>query len=178
MVIGYATVSKEEAEKINEHNKLYEDDKLHVAESASPTQLGSGVYMVNNPDIWKGEEGSWYCAIKASKWQMKTIRKAYIPKSILKMESGVTRQLFLWDQDEPVVVNYMRSELLMRKPEKALRFSWVRRENWEIQMLIPTDVVKKGKLDPWAKCFESKDELEIVDDRTLAPFAGSTIRME
>ncbi|KAJ5033585.1 uncharacterized protein L3040_008697 [Drepanopeziza brunnea f. sp. 'multigermtubi'] len=159
MVIGYATVSKEEAEKINEHNKLYEHDKLHVTESASPTQLGPGVYMVNKPDIWKGEGGSWYCAIKASKWQMKKIRKAYIPRSLLKLESGVSRRIFLWNQDETVIVNYMSSELWMRKPQKALRFSWVRRGYWEMQMLIPTDVVKKDKLDLWAKCFESEDEL-------------------
>jgi hypothetical protein len=94
---------------------------------------------------------------------MKFIGKVYIPTSTLKMtSSGAVERQYLWGQGEDVIVAYIKSEKLVSRPKKALRFSWVKQgtgTGWQPQMAIPKDVVEKDKLDIWAKCFESEAEL-------------------
>ncbi|KAJ5046633.1 uncharacterized protein L3040_003871 [Drepanopeziza brunnea f. sp. 'multigermtubi'] len=102
-VIGYATVSEEQAKLINKDNKLYEGDELHVKRPPYALQTGSGFYILNGPE-----------------------------------------------------------------PKEALRFSWVKGfKGWQLQMLIPTDVVKKDDLELRARCFASEEELMKFSHVTL-----------
>ncbi|EKD17087.1 hypothetical protein MBM_04664 [Drepanopeziza brunnea f. sp. 'multigermtubi' MB_m1] len=155
-VIGYAIVSEDEAERIN-------DNKLYVEESASPTQLGNGFIIVSEISKEMRGEENWYCAVQANKNKLKNIDKAYIPKSYKKRTWPEERNL--WGEGEKAIVRYLWSISFVRKPFAALRFSWVKgTTNQQMQMLIPTKVVNNGGLDLSVQCFESEDELKRFSD--------------
>ncbi|KAI9051830.1 hypothetical protein LZ554_004092 [Drepanopeziza brunnea f. sp. 'monogermtubi'] len=151
-VIGYATVPTSQALRINEDNKLY------VPEFEYRPQLGPGIYLVNEPGSWQGDEGSWYCAIKARRWKMNRIKKVFIPKTYLSLTDDGIKENQLWGAEEGVILEYIKM-LMISKPAKALRFSWVKGIRWQLQMAIPKEVVEKDDLDLWAQCFESEEEL-------------------
>ncbi|EKD14916.1 hypothetical protein MBM_07127 [Drepanopeziza brunnea f. sp. 'multigermtubi' MB_m1] len=159
-VIGYATVSEEQAKLINKDNKLYEGDELHVKRPPYALQTGSGFYILNGPGNWvrssiDEEERRWYCAIEARKRKMKNIGKIKIPIS-------------LWSENEEEIVDYITLTRLVSEPKEALRFSWVKGfKGWQLQMLIPTDVVKKDDLELRARCFASEEELMKFSHVTL-----------
>ncbi|KAJ5054615.1 uncharacterized protein L3040_000882 [Drepanopeziza brunnea f. sp. 'multigermtubi'] len=173
ILIGYGVVSSKEAARINEKNKL------RVEPFEYTSQLGPGFYIVNKASGYSYLEGDWFCAIKARKWKTKRVPKAYIPPSYVKKPStrnraqvhpsGVAnKQIKLWGQKEEVFHEYLRTELSISEPEKALRFSWVKDIEWILQMNIPMDVVNNDDLDLWAKCFPTPEELwkyskEVVD---------------
>ncbi|KAI9047455.1 hypothetical protein LZ554_008174 [Drepanopeziza brunnea f. sp. 'monogermtubi'] len=159
-IIGYAVVSEEEAERINY------DNKLHIEEYKYLNQLGSGFYMVNQPDNWlDGEEWSWYCVIRANKKKLANIDKVYVPESYQKMTSdGRMEEQSLVGGDDEFIVEYIKSETGFSDPEAALRFTWVQGSNWHLQMAVPTKVVDGGHLGEWAKCFKTRNEMEVSDD--------------
>jgi hypothetical protein len=107
----------------------------------------------------QGVEESCYCVIKADKKKMADFGMAWIPKSYQKMTSDKQiEEQDVWDKDEDVIVDYVKS-LVPEKPEKALRFSYVKGPHWWLQMVIPTNVIDDDDLDLWAKCYRSQDEL-------------------
>ncbi|EKD20015.1 uncharacterized protein L3040_002308 [Drepanopeziza brunnea f. sp. 'multigermtubi'] len=160
-VIGYATVPSEEAQRINA------DNKVHVRETDSLTQLGPGFFIVSEPDSWFGGEDSWFCAVMAKGKKMKQIPKAYIPKSYeVKTWNGWVEE-YLWGAREQSIVEYIRSELSIKKADEALRVSWVKGMAWHLHMLIPKKVVENDNLDLWAQCFETIDELMAFSDETI-----------
>ncbi|EKD15478.1 hypothetical protein MBM_06106 [Drepanopeziza brunnea f. sp. 'multigermtubi' MB_m1] len=137
--LGYGIVSQEEADMINE------DNKLHFEELAYVNRLGFGLWMA---DERKVEE----------------IGKVWIPKSYQKVASdGQVEQQDLWADDEDAIVKYIES-LTLEEPERALRLSWVEGIPWQLQMVIPANVVTNNDLDFWAKCFESEDALMDFSD--------------
>ncbi|KAI9046999.1 hypothetical protein LZ554_009073 [Drepanopeziza brunnea f. sp. 'monogermtubi'] len=151
--IGYATVSKEDAERIND------DNKLHKVPSENP-QLGPGLYLVNHFTRLPQIEENWYCAIKADTEKIKSINKVYVPKSY-KVYPEETQQT-LWYAGEEVIEEYLKTVELMnaREPSEALRFSWVPGIA-QMQMLIPERVIEKDEaLELWAACFKSEEELK------------------
>ncbi|KAJ5041578.1 uncharacterized protein L3040_005158 [Drepanopeziza brunnea f. sp. 'multigermtubi'] len=161
IVIGYTTVPESQALRINEHNKPV------VQESEYRTQLGPGLYMVNRVGSWKGDEGSWYCAIKARNWKMKMIGKAFVPKTFMGTTVNGIEQTQLWGADEEVIVEYIRNKLGMSHPANALRLSWVLGIKWQLQMAIPKKVVDEDKLDLWAQCFRTEAELYAFSNKVI-----------
>ncbi|KAI9052331.1 hypothetical protein LZ554_003681 [Drepanopeziza brunnea f. sp. 'monogermtubi'] len=159
-VIGYATVSEIQAKLINQDNKLHRGNKLYVEKPQYVPHTGSGFYILNEPGNWirssVGEDkGRWYCAIRARKIQMRDIAKIKIPVSLM-------------SEDEEKIVDHIASTNLIRKPKEALRFSYIKgSKRWQLQMLIPTDVITKDDLKLWAQCFESEQEL--VDFSKVVP---------
>ncbi|EKD18144.1 hypothetical protein MBM_03916 [Drepanopeziza brunnea f. sp. 'multigermtubi' MB_m1] len=152
IIIGYAQLPEEQAKRINQSNKLYVDESPYL------NRLGLGFYLINDPRVWLGKEGGWYCAIKANESKMRNIEKVYIPKSYEQKIWNRVEQVNLWGGTEEVIVDYIEFESKPKilQPEKALRFSL----NWQMQMLIPTKVVDNGDLDLWGKCFRSENELK------------------
>ncbi|KAJ5032492.1 uncharacterized protein L3040_009095 [Drepanopeziza brunnea f. sp. 'multigermtubi'] len=161
-LIGYAIASEEQARLINDGHK---PRLLPPVEGSEPAgALGAGFYMLNKPSGWRATEESWYCAIRAKKSKIKKISKVWIPKAYEKRtEEGILDQE-LWDQSEDVITEYIQAEASIDDPEaaeKALRFSWVMgASDWQLQMLIPTNVLNNYNLDLWARCFDSEDELK------------------
>ncbi|EKD21346.1 hypothetical protein MBM_00459 [Drepanopeziza brunnea f. sp. 'multigermtubi' MB_m1] len=164
--IGYARVSESLAERINDKNKLIVE--------GSGGSIGPGFYLVNDPAGWISE-GSWYCAVKASKRKIKKMDKVYIPKSHLTKisETQVERQN-LWGEDETLIEKYITGRHLggksyIKDPKKTLRFSWVKNTNeqWQLQMAIPKKVLEESHLGLWAKCFQSEEELKKYSDRVI-----------
>ncbi|KAI9055717.1 hypothetical protein LZ554_000659 [Drepanopeziza brunnea f. sp. 'monogermtubi'] len=168
IVIGYAVVSAEDAKFINEKNELYVESFLYTS------SLGPGFYMVNEPREWTSLEGDWFCAVKARRWKMKRAPKAYIPKTYtknpkkpwwnlkkvqVKHSDVAPKPIPLWGEDEIVFEEYLKKELSISKPDKALRFAWVKDLNWRMQMAIPMEEVNTNKLDLWAQCFPTEEEL-------------------
>ncbi|KAJ5032595.1 uncharacterized protein L3040_009193 [Drepanopeziza brunnea f. sp. 'multigermtubi'] len=156
--LGYGIVSQEEADMINE------DNKLHFEELAYVNRLGFGLWMVNELVSLEGIEEKWYCAIEADERKVEEIGKVWIPKSYQKVASdGQVEQQDLWADDEDAIVKYIES-LTLEEPERALRLSWVEGIPWQLQMVIPANVVTNNDLDFWAKCFESEDALMDFSD--------------
>ncbi|EKD15577.1 hypothetical protein MBM_06205 [Drepanopeziza brunnea f. sp. 'multigermtubi' MB_m1] len=155
-------VTNEQARLINDGHK---PRLLPPVEGSEPAgALGAGFYMLNKPSGWRATEESWYCAIRAKKSKIKKISKVWIPKAYEKRtEEGILDQE-LWDQSEDVITEYIQAEASIDDPEaaeKALRFSWVMgASDWQLQMLIPTNVLNNYNLDLWARCFDSEDELK------------------
>ncbi|EKD17181.1 uncharacterized protein L3040_005399 [Drepanopeziza brunnea f. sp. 'multigermtubi'] len=166
-VIGYRTVGEEEAELINDGNKPYRDE-FYDAERAGINQLGNGFYMTAVPAGWAGDptEKNWYCVIEAEKENIEDVGKAWIPEFYQKMTwNGQFEEENLWVGDEEVIVDYIES--LTPNPEKALRFSYISYVGWDLQMVIPTQVLNDDELELWAQCFESKEELLEYSDKTV-----------
>ncbi|KAI9053584.1 hypothetical protein LZ554_002538 [Drepanopeziza brunnea f. sp. 'monogermtubi'] len=156
--IGYGIVSKEEADMINE------DNKLHFEELAYVNRLGFGLFVVNELVSLEGIEEKWYCAIEADESKVEEMSKVWIPKSYQRVASDDRiEQQELWAEDEDVIVEYIES-LMLEEPERTLRLSWVEGIPWQLQMVIPANVVMNNDLDFWAKCFESEDALMDFSD--------------
>ncbi|KAI9054959.1 hypothetical protein LZ554_002102 [Drepanopeziza brunnea f. sp. 'monogermtubi'] len=160
--IGYAKLPAAQARRINQNNRL------QYMKGAQPSldKLGAGVYLVNDPEMFLGEKGDWYCGIKANKQKLKEIGKIWIPQAYQKSTPAGLKEQELWAQEERDILNYIKStskRLELNNPEKALRFSL----SYQMQMLIPKQVVINGDLDLWAKCFESQDDLEDLSDDVI-----------
>ncbi|KAI9053482.1 hypothetical protein LZ554_002438 [Drepanopeziza brunnea f. sp. 'monogermtubi'] len=148
--------------------------------SSTAAPLGAGFYMLNKPSGWEATDGSWYCAIKARTSRIRKTPKVWIPKDYEEQTARGPESSELWNQDEDVIVNYIQTEALLYEPDaeaaqKALRLSWVRGANnqWQLQMLIPTNVLNNNDLKLWAKCFDSEDGLKKFSDKVI-PWDDST----
>ncbi|EKD13050.1 uncharacterized protein L3040_007130 [Drepanopeziza brunnea f. sp. 'multigermtubi'] len=140
ITIGYATVTPDVAERINQ-----QDGKLYVRRSFYEKPLGDGFYLVNDPLTWEGVHNSWYCAITAKKSAYKRLDKTFVPRTY-------------WNQPESAIVDYLRSTTWVTNAETALRFSWIEGNNWALQMLIPKIVIEEDLMGLRAKCFQSRQE--------------------
>ncbi|EKD14761.1 uncharacterized protein L3040_007357 [Drepanopeziza brunnea f. sp. 'multigermtubi'] len=158
-VIGYALVSEEDAENINY------DNKLHIENYAAINQLGSGFYLLNEPDKWLTGGGYWHCVVRANKEKLKNIDKVYIPESYQRMNSeDRVEEISLVGGDEEPILEYIRSEAAFSNPEIALRFMWAQGIERHLLMSVPRAVVEGGHLSEWAKCFKTREEMEVSDD--------------
>ncbi|KAI9049099.1 hypothetical protein LZ554_006947 [Drepanopeziza brunnea f. sp. 'monogermtubi'] len=153
--IGYRTVSKAEAELINDDdndNKLRKDENSDSALRLNP--LGYGIYI--------GDQGDWYCVVKADSSKIDQISKVWIPEFWQKTDQfgePIGQEELYGNED--LTVGYIKT--VVPEPEKALRFSNVGL-NGELQMLIPTKVVDNNDLELWSKCYETEEELREVSD--------------
>ncbi|KAI9051252.1 hypothetical protein LZ554_005353 [Drepanopeziza brunnea f. sp. 'monogermtubi'] len=170
IVIGYASLPADEAKDINKDNRIY------VQESALVTQLGAGFHMINDPKRLPSVVGTWYCAIKAKREQLDNIGMVYIPQSYEKLSSRIPQpneewpvriKQKLWFESEEVILRFLISTALTKYPHSALRFSWVSGVPWQLQMVVPMDVVNSGELKLWGKCFKSKKDLEKYSDKVI-----------
>ncbi|EKD13042.1 hypothetical protein MBM_08804 [Drepanopeziza brunnea f. sp. 'multigermtubi' MB_m1] len=144
-VIGYRTVAKVHRDEAFDNEDFYLNS------------IGFGVYMVQEPAGWFGQESDWYCVIRADIEKIDSIDKAWIPLTWEKEnEDGKVEKIELYGEEE-LTVEYIRS-LMIPEPEKALRLSTIDDEG-SLQMLIPTKVVNSGVLDLWAICFETPEKL-------------------
>ncbi|KAI9055926.1 hypothetical protein LZ554_000861 [Drepanopeziza brunnea f. sp. 'monogermtubi'] len=153
-VIAYRTVSKEEAESINELERPYRDIEFDAFADSNP--LGNALYTVNKPAGWQAKDDDYYCVIKADREKIQRASKVWVPK----MPSS--------NAVEEHVLQYIESLRVVPDPWKALRFSHISEPGGDLQMAIPTEMVNNNDLDLWAKCWETKEDLtedsdEIVD---------------
>ncbi|KAI9054077.1 hypothetical protein LZ554_001248 [Drepanopeziza brunnea f. sp. 'monogermtubi'] len=168
-VIGYRTVAEGEADLINEDNKPCREVLIDEARQKI-NQLGNGLHITREPGSWDGFPWwrNWYCVIEADINKIAEARKIYIPEYYQGTDrDGQRNEVVLWHAGEDVIVDYI-ARTIPQEPGKALRFSWIADFEWEMQMLIPTDVVNNDGLDLWSECFETRDELkkyssEVVD---------------
>ncbi|KAK1707783.1 hypothetical protein BDP67DRAFT_568748 [Colletotrichum lupini] len=168
MVIGYRTVSEEEATEINRKNAPFRDPDYDDSEGWS--QLGNGVYTTPTPAGWSSYGVSnWYCAIKADEDKFTAATKAWIPYA----DYYDNR---LWNQGESALTGYI-SDSLNEEPDKTLRLSYIGGHGYNEQMLIPTEMVNSDALDFYAQCFGTKQELldysdEVVDYDSWSNLVG------
>ncbi|KAJ5054781.1 uncharacterized protein L3040_001045 [Drepanopeziza brunnea f. sp. 'multigermtubi'] len=165
------TLVEGEATAINKTHKPFKS-RLHRGDMGYTHQIGNGFYTINSPDSWLGmlsTSDQWYCVIEANIQKFDEAAKLWIPESFEKRGFlGRSSQMDLWSQDEDVILDYIKSEMNMPKPEKVLRFSYIAYAGDRLHMLIPTKVVNDDGLGLWSICFETKAELlnysdEIVD---------------
>jgi hypothetical protein len=94
-------------------------------------------------------------------------RKIYIPEYVQRVTwDGERKDVVLWHGDEKLIVHYIGA-WISEDPEKALRFSWIYEHGWDLQMLIPTNIINSNGLDLWSKCFETKEELKKHSSETI-----------
>ncbi|EKD21549.1 hypothetical protein MBM_00662 [Drepanopeziza brunnea f. sp. 'multigermtubi' MB_m1] len=159
-IIGYRTVSREEAEVINQ-------DNIPSYEAAYqgywlPPILGSGLYVAEAITFGPVRPSDWLCAIEADSGKIAAAQKIYIPdvQYYKKSYYSAVEEKKLRTGDEEVILEYIA--LKMENPKKALRFSWVHHETWRLQMVIPTDVLRDDDLYLTAICYET--EKEVLDN--------------
>ncbi|KAI9051361.1 hypothetical protein LZ554_004408 [Drepanopeziza brunnea f. sp. 'monogermtubi'] len=156
-VIGYATVPRELALRMNEDNFVF-------PEKNSP-RLGPGFSLLNDPSLLRNTatSGDWYCAVKAKKGKVKKVGKIYIPWYYI----PINRPVFLWNGVEKEIKEYVVTFRSLKKPFDALRFGWAQDLDRKMHMLIPASVVRYGNLGLWGKCFETEDELRDFSDEVI-----------
>ncbi|KAI9055291.1 hypothetical protein LZ554_000252 [Drepanopeziza brunnea f. sp. 'monogermtubi'] len=169
VLIGFATLPEDQARRINEDNKPFveenqatlinKDNNPDVGESSTSPRLprlGLGLYLANKrkmDDIGKVYIPRYYEKSASDGKKAEETSKGWTPAPSWDQTTDERQEL--WGADEKVIVDYIKSQSLVSKPEKALRFSI----DWQWQMLIPTKVVNGGDLDLWAKCYKSEKEL-------------------
>ncbi|KAI9048303.1 hypothetical protein LZ554_008098 [Drepanopeziza brunnea f. sp. 'monogermtubi'] len=156
-VIGYRTVNKEEADLINLFGKPFRDKKFDGDKTSYIHQLGNGFYMSNKPASWVADPWDWYCAIRADADKIRKADKIFIPKYWNRATSDGLLRKYLWGGKEDFILEYIGS--MISDPEEAIRFGWIVYHEWELQMVIPTDMLNEDEFDLWGECFETKDEL-------------------
>ncbi|KAJ5054235.1 uncharacterized protein L3040_000515 [Drepanopeziza brunnea f. sp. 'multigermtubi'] len=127
-VIAYRTVTKEEADSINEHEKPSRDELFDIFPYSNP--LGNGLYTVNIPAGWPAEDHEYYCVIKADREKIEEISKVWVPKLPTSHYNN-----------EEATLKYIESWTAVLDPKKALRFSYITEADKNLQMLIPTEMV-------------------------------------
>ncbi|EKD12202.1 uncharacterized protein L3040_000330 [Drepanopeziza brunnea f. sp. 'multigermtubi'] len=169
-IIAYRTVSRAEAEYINENERPFRDRELDLR-SEEHNQLGQGFYTVNEPGGWPNVGPQWHCAIAADGEKVKAVRKVWIPEYYWttrrvgrKSKSKSTRErVQLWtyeSKNEAAILRYIES-LGVPHPERAWRLALVPSlsASVKLQMVIPTETINGNELDFWARCWETRAEL-------------------
>ncbi|EKD15779.1 hypothetical protein MBM_05790 [Drepanopeziza brunnea f. sp. 'multigermtubi' MB_m1] len=82
------------------------------------------------------------------------MEKAWIPKYD-PVPRGTTWPIPLWDQDESIIAEYMRT-LGVRDPDRALRFSNIAGAPGKKQVLIPSEVVNDDELNIYGACSDNE----------------------
>ncbi|KAJ5051905.1 uncharacterized protein L3040_001668 [Drepanopeziza brunnea f. sp. 'multigermtubi'] len=148
IVIGYARVPEDQAERINKDNRLFVDETAR-------RELGIGFDIVEYPG-YGVKEGDWYCAVTANSMHLGRIDKVYIPH--YNTYPGPIK--YLWDQGDEVIVDYIKEKGFAQDPFTALRISYIGTDDLQMQMLIPAIVIEQDYLILRAKCFDSVDDLK------------------
>ncbi|EKD14652.1 uncharacterized protein L3040_000175 [Drepanopeziza brunnea f. sp. 'multigermtubi'] len=152
IVIGYATLTEEEGQRLSENKGL------EIDEDENYNQLGAGLYTMNNPGNLMGGEGMWYCAIEANEEKLRGISKVYVPRSYERTRSfhRGPEKVDLWGAEDDVIVDFIEETYLVQDPAKALRFSWNHASPWHLLMVVPIEAANDDSLDIQARCFKSK----------------------
>ncbi|KAJ5047496.1 uncharacterized protein L3040_003320 [Drepanopeziza brunnea f. sp. 'multigermtubi'] len=154
-LIAYRIVSEDVARDINQHEKPRDQN----FDQRSSKQLGEGFYAANIIAHWRATPSAWYCAIEADIDRIRDLSKVWIP------EGNIETNQILWYKNEETILGYIQS-IAPENPEKALRFSSSSEWPEQLQIVIPTVTLNDDNLDFWAKCWETKKELE---DYTTEP---------
>ncbi|KAI9051254.1 hypothetical protein LZ554_005355 [Drepanopeziza brunnea f. sp. 'monogermtubi'] len=156
-ILGYSFLQNKEALRTEENNGIVVGG---LGPSPNRDQLGSGLYISNQPSDLPDLEGGWYCII-TTKRRIDRLGKVFIPRVYDSMvRGGETQEQGLWGEDDKVIVDYIRYWVL--EPEKALRFSWVQNDlnpSLKLIMVVPTKVLEDADLDLRGICFLTRDKL-------------------
>ncbi|KAI9054581.1 hypothetical protein LZ554_001734 [Drepanopeziza brunnea f. sp. 'monogermtubi'] len=168
IIIGYRTVSEDEAEDINMMQRPMRDKAFDMANyDEGHRPIGSGFYMVNVPAGWKAQDEDWHCVIKANKAEFDEAIKVWIPEYMhIIVSDSVVTQLKLWTGNEENIDYYIAS-LGLFPMGRELLFSRIKGVDTMLQMLIPTDMVNNQDLDLWSQCWRTKDELKAYASETV-----------
>ncbi|EKD15856.1 hypothetical protein MBM_05867 [Drepanopeziza brunnea f. sp. 'multigermtubi' MB_m1] len=167
-IIGYRTVSAQEADYINQNNTPLRFKGFDQARQFE-NQLGSGLSLTQKPALWPGSPSveNWHCVVEADSDMFANARKVYIPGYYQKkIRPGKLEEVALWHGGEVAIEDYIKLSV-QRHPGRALRFSYIENMGWELQMVIPTDAVNGNDLALWSKCFETKEELLKYSSETI-----------
>ncbi|EKD19703.1 hypothetical protein MBM_01655 [Drepanopeziza brunnea f. sp. 'multigermtubi' MB_m1] len=170
-IMGYRTVSKEEANIINQRRKPYRDDSFDKM-ALYFNYLGVGYSLVNVPAGWPSNDDEWHCVIEADSNKLDAVSKIWIPEYFDDPTwFGKTERVELWDAKEEVIKEYIEIKTGL-DAEKTLRFSpaisQVKHMDANmLQMVIPTKAIKNDELGFWAHCFEEKQELLNYSKETI-----------
>ncbi|EKD16231.1 uncharacterized protein L3040_009531 [Drepanopeziza brunnea f. sp. 'multigermtubi'] len=159
-VIGYRTVSQDEARYIRIYKRPFKDKAFDVR-IEEYNQLGQGFYTVNEPAGWQGSVESWYCVLEADSRKIKEVKKVWIPQYYKN-----TKLWSLWKRNEKTILEYIRS-IGVPNPRKALRFSYIKVAPQKLQMVIPTDTINNNELDITAQCWKTEGELSQYSSKTV-----------
>ncbi|KAI9055742.1 hypothetical protein LZ554_000683 [Drepanopeziza brunnea f. sp. 'monogermtubi'] len=163
-IIAYRTVSKAEADYINENQRPFRDKELDLRYEEH-NQLGQGFYTINEPGGWPSIGHQWHCAIAADSEKMKAVSKVWIPeyywttRRVGRKSKSERVQLWTYEsKNEDTIIRYIRESLGVPRPEKALRFATIPSlsESIKLQMVIPTETINSNDLDFWAQCWETR----------------------
>ncbi|EKD16202.1 uncharacterized protein L3040_009559 [Drepanopeziza brunnea f. sp. 'multigermtubi'] len=169
-VIGYRTVSPLEAAKINEKNKPTRD-LIFGQIRQFKNQLGTGFSLTQVPALWEGDPRvkNWYCVVEADREKMEEAQKVYIPEYYENTyQNGRRQEIQLWFAGDRYIMEYIWQYIRHSQGgEKALRFSYIASKGYNMQMVIPTEVVNKDELELWSECFKTKEELLAYSDKTV-----------
>ncbi|EKD12450.1 uncharacterized protein L3040_001063 [Drepanopeziza brunnea f. sp. 'multigermtubi'] len=160
-LLGYRTVSEDEAKWINKNGRLYRDKALDL-KSAAFSQIGHGFYVVDQPGDWEDDDDQWYCVIEADKERIRAAEKIWIPET-----HASTKLWTMWSGNEPTILQYIKETSAVEYPEKALRFSYVAVALDKMQMVIPTDTINENDLGIWAQCWEKESDLLAYSSRAV-----------
>ncbi|EKD19452.1 hypothetical protein MBM_02689 [Drepanopeziza brunnea f. sp. 'multigermtubi' MB_m1] len=162
-VIGFRVVPEQEAMRINQNNMIQRDALIGPTERRL-TQLGIGLRLTRVPGNWENlpEINNWFCVVEANTDGIREARKIYIPEYYHKVYWGTMRvPIQLWFGDEEYIVDYIFEEdPTFPQPERVLRFAWIADFGFDLQMLIPRDMVNDPELGLWSRCYDSLQALE------------------
>jgi hypothetical protein len=95
---------------------------------------------------------------------MQHLSKVWIPEYHTEYrKDGSIKRTQLWidgdDENDMAITSYIKSRDVPN-PEEALRFSKISNMPEKLQMVIPPKTISNSKVDFWAECWDSKEELK------------------
>ncbi|RAK78107.1 uncharacterized protein BO72DRAFT_458282 [Aspergillus fijiensis CBS 313.89] len=154
IIIGYRTVSKDQAAKYNKAGTLtYEGNRANI-------QLGEGTYLTANRGGWAGSATDWYCVIYADKTKFAAATKAWIPKTY-----GTDGEI--WYKKDKIDA-YIKAEKSTWTPAETVRVSKIDGDDHTYQLVVPPKLSgsksllgkwSKGPLDISVTCAEREESL-------------------
>ncbi|PGH17863.1 hypothetical protein AJ80_04686 [Polytolypa hystricis UAMH7299] len=147
IIIGYRTVSAEQARRYNDAGTLT-DDGNRVG-----TQIGLGVYTTPKRGQWPGPGDAWYCVILADAGAIKRVAKAWVPE-----RSGGTQ---LWSNND-AIDKYIKDLESSWNPATTLRMSIISGLGWDdLQLVIPPKLLNSngGAMGIDASCKQNVEDL-------------------
>ncbi|KAI9055963.1 hypothetical protein LZ554_000897 [Drepanopeziza brunnea f. sp. 'monogermtubi'] len=161
-VIGYTKVTEAEGVQINLlGNRLVK----YGSPDSETSQLGFGIYLRQEPDSWgwaSEENNDWYCVVEADPDTFAKARKSYIPKDYQRVVSNLgVQRMKVWYEAEYIIVDYIVwASKRKPNPEEVIRFAYIPEFGFDLQMLIPADVLKDNVLDLWTECYDTKEKVK------------------
>lgn len=149
IIIGYRTVSPEQAANYNKAGTVTDDG------NRIGTQIGNGAYTTPGRGEFPGAPNAWYCVILADEDAVDRVSKAWVPKSF----GGVE----LWFKNS-AVDEYIKKLDSSWDPAKTLRMSRIDGNEDVLQMVIPPGLLNSngGGMGITASCKQKLAEIPDV----------------